>query len=97
MIGSCNARPKLEMLIRSFDSSRVSFLMMLLTRGALVVVIDTSLVTSVTSRAHKSISNVVVVIVVTSLQASISRRKNESSLLNVKNRIAAEDEVGGHS
>lgn len=85
------------MLIRSFDSSRVSFLMMLLTRGALVVVIDTSLVTSVTSRAHKSISNVVVVIVVTSLQASISRRKNESSLLNVKNRIAAEDEVGGHS
>ena len=73
------------MLIRSFDSSRVSFLMMLLTRGALVVVIDTSLVTSVTSRAHKSISNVVVVvIVVTSLQASISRRKNESSLLNVK-------------
>ena len=86
------------MLIRSCDSSRVSFLMMLLTRGALVVVIDTSLVTSVTSRAHKSISNVVVVvIVVTSLQASISRRKNESSLLNVKNRIAAEDEVGGHS
>lgn len=86
------------MLIRSFDSSRVSFLMMMLTRGALVVVIDTSLVTSVTSRAHKSISNVVVVvIVVTSLQASISRRKNESSLLNVKNRIAAEDEVGGHS